>query len=139
MGLSEEEIVQIILEGVTPQERSRLGFAERPRCYADLDRLCVMSRAIQANDELRGPRVVRQDEGRKDQRRAGQSHSRYVQSASVGGGQSRFVCYNCSKPGHVARNCPEGRARPTPSPRVPYPKTGQTGEDRLEVIFPSQS
>ena len=43
VGLSEEEIVQIILEGVTPQEKSRLVFAERPRCYADLDRLCVTS------------------------------------------------------------------------------------------------
>ena len=54
LGLSEEEVVQIILEGVSPQERLRLVFAERPRRFVDLDRLCVMSNAIQTNDEARG-------------------------------------------------------------------------------------
>ena len=43
VGLSEEEVVQIILEGVTPQERLWLVFAERLHRYRDLDKLCVMS------------------------------------------------------------------------------------------------
>ena len=46
LGLPEEEIVQIILEGVTPQERLRLVFAERPRRFVDLDKLCVMSLSL---------------------------------------------------------------------------------------------
>ena len=45
--------------GRDAQERSRLVFAERPRCFTDLDRLCVMSRNIQVNDESRGPMVAR--------------------------------------------------------------------------------
>ena len=53
LGLAEREIIQVILEGVTPQERSRLVFADRPRCFADLDRLCVVSRTVQARDESR--------------------------------------------------------------------------------------
>ena len=37
LGLPEKDIVRVILEGVTPQERSRLVFADRPRCFAELD------------------------------------------------------------------------------------------------------
>ena len=55
LGLPENEVVQMIFEGVTPQERSRLTFAERPRTYEDLEKLCALSRAIQSVDESRGP------------------------------------------------------------------------------------
>ena len=46
LGLPETEVVQAILEGLTPQERSRLIFADRPRCFADFERLCVVSRMV---------------------------------------------------------------------------------------------
>ena len=84
LGLSEEEIVQIILEGVTPQERSRLVFAERPRSFVDLDKLCVLSRAIQGNDELRGSGGTSQPDFRRGERRVVQSQPRPGQSASTG-------------------------------------------------------
>ena len=54
LGLPETEVIQIILEGLNPQERSRLIFAERPRCFADLCRLCVVSNTVRAGDEYRG-------------------------------------------------------------------------------------
>ena len=54
LGLPETEFIQAILEGLNPQERSRLIFADRPRCFADLDRLCVVSSTVQAGDESRG-------------------------------------------------------------------------------------
>ena len=47
LGLPEKDVVRIILEGVTPQERSRLVFADRPRCFADLEKLCVFSKTVQ--------------------------------------------------------------------------------------------
>lgn len=53
LGLTEQEVIQVILEGVTPEERSRLVFAQRPQSFADLDRLCVVSRTIQRTDESR--------------------------------------------------------------------------------------
>ena len=49
-----QEVIQAILEGLNPQERSRLIFADRPRCFADLYRLCVVSKNVQAGDESRG-------------------------------------------------------------------------------------
>ena len=54
LGLSETEVIQAILEGLNPQERSRLVFADRPRCFADLYRLCVVSNTVRAGDEYRG-------------------------------------------------------------------------------------
>ena len=54
LGLPETEVIQAILEGLNPQERSRLIFADRPRCFADLERLCVVSRTVQEVDESRG-------------------------------------------------------------------------------------
>ena len=53
LGLPETEVIQVILEGLTPQERSHLVFADHPRCFADLDRLCVISIRVQASDEPR--------------------------------------------------------------------------------------
>ena len=54
LGLPETEVIQTILEGLNSQERSRLIFAERPRCFADLARLCVVSNTVRAGDEYRG-------------------------------------------------------------------------------------
>ena len=54
LGLPETEVIQVILEGLNPQERSRLIFADRPRCFADLCRLCVVSNTVRAGDESRG-------------------------------------------------------------------------------------
>ena len=124
---SEPEIVQVILEGGTPQERSSLVFAERPRCFADLDRLCVMSRAIQSNDESRGPGVARKPDLGMAERRAGQSQSQAA--LPVGGSGNNFrnmVCFRCNKTGHISRHCPEGRTSPMPSTKVPNPKNGAT-------------
>ena len=54
LGLRETEIIQAILEGLNPQERSRLIFVDSPRCFADLERLCVVSRTVKEVDESRG-------------------------------------------------------------------------------------
>ena len=54
MGMSEEEVVQHILDGVSADDRLRLVFAQRPQWFADLDRLCVMTKAIQMSDHARG-------------------------------------------------------------------------------------
>ena len=54
MGMSEEEVVQHILDGVSADDRLRLVFAQRPQWFADLDRLCVMTEAMQMTDHARG-------------------------------------------------------------------------------------
>ena len=52
--MPEREVIKAILGGLNPQERSRLIFTDRPRCFADLDRLCVVSSTVQAGVESRG-------------------------------------------------------------------------------------
>ena len=61
LRLPETDIIQVILEGVTSQERSRLVFADRPHCFADLDRLCVFARTVLSKDESR-ERAARDDQ-----------------------------------------------------------------------------
>ena len=76
LGLPDVEVVQMVVERVTPQERSRLIFAERPRSYEELNKMCVLSRAIQAIDESRGPVRANLGEFRAVERRAVQSQPR---------------------------------------------------------------
>ena len=123
LGLPESEVVQMIFEGVTPQERSRLIFAERPRSYEDLEKMCVLSRAIQAIDESRGPVRASPGESRRVERRVVQSQPRTERNTGDRGGQLRgVVCFRCRRQGHVARDCTEDGMRPALPPRVRYPK-----------------
>ena len=41
LGMSEEEVAQNILDGVSADDRLRLVFAQRPQWFADLERRCV--------------------------------------------------------------------------------------------------
>ncbi|KAG8324978.1 hypothetical protein J6590_078284 [Homalodisca vitripennis] len=51
LSLSETELVSLILEGIKPEERSRLIFCSRPASFADLDRLSIISRGVQDADD----------------------------------------------------------------------------------------
>lgn len=107
IDMPEREIVQVILEGVTPQERSRLVFAERPQGFDDLHRLCVMSRSIQMADETR---LSSQSRERSDnphnppQRQRGLSLNRRRGDDPV--------CFHCRQPGHLMRSCPSNGRGP---------------------------
>ena len=124
LGLSELEIVQVSLEGVTPQGRSRLVFAERPHCFADLDRLCVMSRNIQANDESRGPMVARDPNYRTGERctvlpQDSPRVPRVNKTAGVRGrNPPKVICFKCNRPGHIKRFCSGVRPSQTSSPKA---------------------
>ena len=122
LGLSEEEVVQIILEGVSPQERLRLVFAERPRRFIDLDKLCAMSKAIQTNDEARGGSSGELPVFQKAEGRGGPSRPRQAQFSRERENRGSIICYNCNRPVHVARFCPRGRAHPTSPSQGPSPK-----------------
>ena len=100
---NEQEVVNNILNGLSPVVRSCLGFESRPRDFAELDSLCIRVMAVLYADTLRSDSNVTSAAAR----------SRNV-SASVSGrpapSQSRQVlCYHCRAPGHVVRNCPNRR------------------------------
>ena len=46
LGLPDTEVLDVIMEGLNPQDRSRLIFAGRPRCFAEMARFCVVSNTV---------------------------------------------------------------------------------------------
>lgn len=139
VGPSESAVVGTILEGITPEERSRMVFATRPNSFADLDRLSVTSRMVAYTDELR----------RQEQRRDWHSSNARIvmQIQEVRGPDSsnrqrkEFVCWECGSKGHTRRFCRQlGRAphqgsaapsaQPNSNPTVGLPKNGVAGGER---------
>ena len=116
MGMSEEEVVQHILDGVSADDRLRLVFAQRPQWFTDLERLCVMTETMQMTDQASGnsrraePRPQTSEGAREPTfpRQAQPARNRQQTNSNS------VICYNCNRPGHVARNCTRGRARPAP-------------------------
>lgn len=104
LSMSEREVVQVILDGFNPEERSRLVFANRPSSFTDLDKLCITSRSVQFADEQR-----RQDNqfrsGRND--RPVMAVQRPVPTPNQGFGTTHrpVTCYKCGETGHIRRNC----------------------------------
>lgn len=123
VGMPESEVVGTILEGITPEERSRLVFAQRPSTFADLDKLSVTSRMVAYTDGLRRG----QRSGQASQN-AGQVMSvREVRSETADRSPREFVCWGCGQKGHTRRFCRQtGRApsqqhNPTPAASAGYP------------------
>ena len=50
---SEGETIQVLLEGLTPEERSRLALTQIPRNFVELDKWCLQSQSIQFLDYQR--------------------------------------------------------------------------------------
>ena len=84
----------------------------------------MMSRAIQTNDESRGPTVDRDPNNRTGEHRTVQSQDslrvpRVGQSVGVRGSNSpKVICFKCNRPGHISRFCSKTKPSPTSSPKV---------------------
>lgn len=120
LGLSEQDTVEVIIGAMTPAERSRLVFSDKPRSFADLDRLSVASHSIEFTDRQRllvpkhNPKeipVLAINENEKSQTNT------YRPSPT---------CFGCGRRGHIRRFCHLERSSGSPSN---HSKNGIRGEE----------
>lgn len=102
VNLTEPEVVDIILEGIRPEDRARIMFKEKPRTFEQLNRLVSSIESLQLVDEQR----------RADMTPRLHDANLPVEGQRTGGGRPRARCYRCGSDEHLIRQCPiEGSPR----------------------------
>jgi hypothetical protein len=103
---TEPQVVERIIEGLTPNQRARFVFQGPPNSFQQLEHLVVVDRNIAFADNMQQPVAA----GRRDevvQSTVCDVHvncSRYPPSKTPDRGKVP-VCYYCGKSGHIQRNC----------------------------------
>jgi hypothetical protein len=102
---SEERTVGRVIEGLTPVQRARFMFQQRPSTFAQMEQLAVVDRNTAYADHIRGAGVSAAGYGVKpDVANVASPHSHQsARNVSVPGNQRS--CYFCGKPGHMQANC----------------------------------
>jgi hypothetical protein len=107
LSLTEGELLQAILEGLSPAERSRLSLCPRPMTLRELELLFTTSHSFQLADDQR-----RIQQGQFDVT-SGQVNAVMspTMPSSARDGQFRrtVVCWNCGERGHPRRLCPKNK------------------------------
>lgn len=105
LGFSEEHLVELILQGIKQEERSRLVFCPRPSSLADLDRLSIFSRSVQDADFQRGEPL-----GYRPQPSYRPAVAPIAQAVRHPQHEREVpVCFGCGRQGHFRRDCRQGR------------------------------
>lgn len=96
----ESDLVEIISQGLNPEERGRIVFYNQPKTFYDLEQLCINVQNVRYVDHVR-------NQCYSTVSRPNSNSQRYVRN-SVGpmnfDNQIR-KCYICNRPGHVAKYC----------------------------------
>ncbi|KAG8331612.1 hypothetical protein J6590_037073 [Homalodisca vitripennis] len=103
LDIPESTVVTTILEGLNPEERSRLVFAGRPSTFSELDRLCIASRSVQFADRKRLERNIHSS---IQPSRAVTAVHNPAAGPHHSGGLRLPICYACGERGHTRRECP---------------------------------
>jgi len=107
LPMRETEVVEVVLEGLAPAERSRLVMGSRPKSFDDLDRLCIYSQSIKLADGQRA-RQVEQAPARIMMAQAARTPP---DSRWQGPPRNPAVCFGCGEVGHIRRFCPQNPQR----------------------------
>ena len=109
LQVSEQDVVNNMIEGLAPEQRSRFVFQHLPTSFAELDRIAVHDQNFAFADHLR---QTYSDRSQMIQR-AEVNSSPLRGRGDLGLRQSsEYVhrrvlrCFRCNQPGHVQRNCP---------------------------------
>lgn len=100
---TETELVQLICMNINQEERSRLVFMPQPKCFADLNELCIQSQNVSyANwerDNVFGKHRLTSGFSKPTGPNPKMRNINNLQPVNP------LICYNCNRPGHLARNC----------------------------------
>jgi hypothetical protein len=103
---TEAQVVERIVEGLTPAHRARYDFQAPPFSFRQLEQLAVVDRNIAYTDQTRAVQstavtvgVVESHPKHPDPRSAG------PQLSQVSRPGKSLVCFYCRKPGHIQRRC----------------------------------
>lgn len=91
--MEESRIVNNILEGVAPEDRSRMMFCARPENFKELDQLVERVNRVRMID---GKRRKSEEDRRETERNIEGRQTR---------GRKELICFKCHMPGHIARQC----------------------------------
>ena len=127
VNLSEPQLVETILVGLSPEERSRLVLINRPNTFAELEQCCIHSSNVWYSDQNRRalipqaqrrnetPPLVSEPRIHRDSRHFRSPKPSHYQPAqnyqlksqpNMSDTVSREKrCYNCGKQGHISRYC----------------------------------
>lgn len=103
LQISEREICETIIEGLSPTVRSCCVFLSPPTNFVELDRLCIQTLNVQFTDAQRGS-----SEGAVSKRVD-------YRPAFNPGKSNPVICHHCKKPGHIKPRCPE--LKPSTNPK----------------------
>lgn len=97
IDITESEAVNNIIEGMAPEDRSRVIFCSKPKNFAELDQLMGNMQVVKYSDEARG----RLDNTDNTSKAGGASVSRGTDFKPRQG----QGCFRCGRSGHFAREC----------------------------------
>lgn len=114
LPVSERDVVNNIIEGLAPTQRSSFVFQAMPTNYRDLDQLAILDQNLTFANRQREAEI-RRDVGRRCEA-VGCEGRQYVRPEYKRPTEGRFAyaskrCYRCKEVGHLQRDCPRGKAR----------------------------
>jgi hypothetical protein len=105
---SEAKVVARIIEGLTQAQRVRFVFEARPTSFADLEPLVVLYRNLACAEQFEKQACcVKRESAVKCVKNRFVFRETHPSTKPVS--STTVVCFSFLRPGHLSKNCPQGR------------------------------